>query len=67
MEKFRERLKELRLEKHLSQHQLAKQVGYGQASIAQWETGARTPSAAVIVALTKFYGCTAGYLLGLED
>lgn len=36
---FKNNLKELRLEKKLSQEDLAKEIGVSQAFIARWESG----------------------------
>lgn len=67
MEKFRERLKELRLEKGLTQKQLAENIGSVQSAVYYWENGQRIPSALSIIAIAKFFGVSADYLLGLED
>lgn len=67
MAEFKERLKELRLEKGLTQIELAKKTKIGQAGIAKWETGDRTPNMEYLIVLAKFFGCSADYLLGLED
>lgn len=67
MNKFIERLKELRTEKGLSQAQLSKDIDFSQSAIAYWETGERTPNAQAIIALAQYFGVSADYLLGLED
>ena len=67
MEKFTERLKELRQEKGLSQRQLAKETGISKSAIGFWETGERVPNAQAVVVLAKYFGVTSDYLLGLED
>ncbi len=67
MEKFIERLKELRQEKGLSQAQLAKATGISTGAIGFWETGERVPNAQSVIVLAKFFGVTTDYLLGLED
>ena len=64
---FTERLKELRNEKELSQDELAKQTGLSRSAISAWESGTRVPAATAVVALAKFFGVSADYLLGLED
>ncbi len=66
MEKFIERLKELRQEKGLSQAQLAKATGISTGAIGFWETGERVPNAQAVIVLAKFFGVTTDYLLGLE-
>ncbi len=67
MEVFIERLKNLRIERNLSQLQMAKQSGISRSAIQMWESGKREPGARAIIALSKFFGVTADYLLGLSD
>ena len=67
MIKFKERLKELRVEKELSQIQLAKSIDVSQRSISSWETGFRQPDYDTLEKLAKFFNVTADYLLGIED
>lgn len=64
---FKERLKELRIEKGLSQDKLAKQVGLTHTAILLWEQGKRVPNLDACIALAKFFGCSIDYLAGLED
>ena len=67
MNKFAERLQELRLEKNLSQRGLAKETGYSQPAIARWESNAQTPNIDVAITFAQYFGVTSDYLLGLED
>ena len=62
-----ERLKELRMEKGLSQLQLAKATGFSQSAIAYWETGQRIPNAKAIIILARFFDVSTDYLLGEKD
>ena len=62
-----ERLKELRVEKELSQMDLAKATGISAGAIGFWETGKRIPNALAIITLAKYFGVTSDYLLGLSD
>ena len=64
---FKDRLKELRLLKNLSQMQLAVKTGLSQSAIAKWELGKTEPSASAIICLAKFFNETTDYILGLED
>ena len=64
---FRERIKELRLEKNLSQMQLANALHISQSAIAKWELGKTEPTASAIILLAKFFNESADYLLGLID
>ena len=67
MEKFIERLKELREENKLSQAKLAKATGISQSAIGFWETGKRIPNALAIITLARFFEVSTDYLLGEED
>ena len=65
--KFSQILKELRIEKKLSQNELAKQTGYSQPAIARWEANLQIPNIEVAITFAKFFGVSTDYLLGLED
>lgn len=67
MNKFSERLKELRIEKNLTQSTLAKETGFSQAAIARWEAGLQVPNIEVLVAFAKYFDVTTDFLLGLEE
>lgn len=64
---FKDRLKELRAEKNLSQMQLSLKTGLSQSAIAKWELGKTEPTASAIICLAKFFNETTDYILGLED
>ncbi len=67
MKEFAERLKDLRLEKGLSQRQLGKLVNISHHAISQWENESRIPNAEMVVMLAKFFSVTTDYLLGVTD
>ena len=67
MDKFAERLKELRLEKGITQDKLAAETGLSQAALANWENGRRSPTAAAVIVLAKYFNVTTDYLLGVTD
>lgn len=67
MENFGERLKELRLEKGLTQKQLANEIGNVQSAIAYWENNKQEPTISALKKLCKYFGVSADYLIGLED
>lgn len=67
MIQFKERLKELRSEKELSQTQLAKELGVSQRSVSNWETGVRQPDFETLEKLANFFAVSTDYLLGLTD
>ena len=65
--KFAERLKSLRLERGLTQVQLAKMTNLAQTTISAYEKRRNSPSDETIIILCKFFGVSADYILGLED
>jgi len=65
--KFSERLKDLRVEKRLSQRALALEIQVSAAIISQWENGLKQPTADNILALSDFFDVSCDYLLGRED
>lgn len=48
-------LKELRLEKQMTQEQLAEQIGVSRRTVSRWETGNNLPDLSVIIELADFY------------
>ena len=67
MNKISERLKELRIDKNLTQADLAKELGITQTALGKWELGQRTPNADMIIAICRYFKVSADYLIGLED
>ena len=67
MEKFIERLKELRTDFGKSQVDVAKETGLSKSAIAHWELGERVPNAQAIIILARYFKVTTDYLLGEED
>ncbi len=66
MDKFAERLKELRMDKGLSIAALAKEVGIGSSSLCRWENEQADVKGSQLIALAKYFDVTTDYLLGLE-
>ena len=64
---FSETLKRLRLEKGLTQGDLAKYSGLKQSSIAMYETGKRNPKIDVLERLADFFNVDIDYLIGKTD
>lgn len=60
------RIKELRLEKKLTQQALAKQLGINQTSLSKIENGASTPDALLLTDLSRFFHVTTDYILFLS-
>lgn len=51
-----EKIKELRLEKGISQMQLGKLIGVSQKAVDYWERSVNEPKASYIIALVKAFG-----------
>ena len=66
MEKFAERLKELRIEKGLSIQALAKEVNIGSSSICRWENCQADVKGSQLIILAKYFNVSIDYLMGLE-
>lgn len=67
MTKFKDRLKELRTEKELSQTKLAEKLGVDFRTISNWENGVRKPDIDTLVEIAKFFDVSTDYLLGMVD
>ena len=63
---MREKLKQLRVEKNLTQEQVAKVIGVTKSCYSNYEQGLREPSLEIFIKLCKFFDVSADYLLGLE-
>lgn len=64
---FSEILKYLREEKEVTQKQLAKACNLSPQCICNLEQGTRNPTGSTVATLAKYFGCSADYLLGLEN
>lgn len=60
------KLRELRLNKNLSQRQVAELVGISKAMISSYELNAREPSLTTLMCLSALYHVSVDSLLGLE-
>jgi len=67
MKEFAQRLKELRLERNMSLKQLGNVLGVSDIAISRWENLKRVPNIITLVQISKYFGVTTDYLLGLED
>ncbi len=64
IEKLPQKLKELRTKYGFSQKQVAERIGVSPSIVSGYETGERTPSTEILLALSNLYNCTTDYLLG---
>ena len=64
---MKERLKQARIEKGLTQKQVAEAIGVVPTAITNYETGVREPSISILKKLCLLYEVSADYLIGLSD
>ena len=64
---MKDRLKQLRKEKGVSQKDVANAIGVSVSAYSNYEQGLREPSNQILINLCKYYDVSADYLLGLED
>lgn len=64
---FKDKIKELRTEKNLSQTELATKLKVSQSAVTKWECGRTEPTASALIKLSEFFGVSVDYLLGLSD
>lgn len=67
MSNFRDRMRELREEKGLTQQGLADAINIGKSAIALYETDKRQPDPHTLQKFADFFGVTIDYLLGRSD
>ena len=61
------RIKELRLEKNLTQESLAKYLGVNQATVSKLENESTTPDATLLISLSRFFHVSTDYVLYLSE
>ena len=61
------RLKELRLEKNLTQKKVAEQLEISTTCYSGYEQGYREPDLKTLIKICKLFDISADYLLGLKD
>lgn len=64
---FKTRLKDLRIEKKLTQKQLADILHMQNTAVSKYELGERKPDQDTLIKLAKFFNTTTDYLLGNSD
>lgn len=64
---LKDRLKELRKEKGLTQKQVADLLGLSDKGYGYYELGQREPCISMLIALCDFYDVSADYLIGRTD
>lgn len=61
------KLKELRLERNITQDEVAKYLHVRQNTYSQYENGKRQTPMEVLIKLAEYYDVSMDYLLGLTD
>ena len=64
---FKDRLKELRLQKKITQDEFALALNIGRSVVGMYETGRRKPSFEVLEKIADFYNVSMDYLLCKTD
>ena len=64
---FSERLKDLRIEKGLTQIELAKNLGVSKGVISLWENSLREPGMYSLIQIARFFDVSIDYLVGLAN
>ena len=65
--RFRERLKQLRVEKKMTQKELGEALGIRNSVVSFYEVGQREPSLEMIIKIAEYFHVTTDYLLGVDD
>lgn len=61
------KISELRIEKNISQRQLAKEIGTSQANLSRWEKGIVEPSIVECWKLAEFFNVSIDFLCGRKE
>ena len=62
-----EKLKSLRIEKNLTQKQVADRIGLAISAVSSYESGTRYPSYDALVKLARIFHVSTDYLLGITN
>ncbi|MDE6201247.1 MAG: helix-turn-helix domain-containing protein [Clostridiales bacterium] len=65
---YNERIKQLRIQKNITQQQLADEIGVSRQSVVRWENGLSVPSMYYAQRLAEYFGITVtGLMTGFDD
>ena len=67
MKTFCGRVKELRLEHHFTQKELAEKLNTSNSSVCDWEKGRSQPDLQTLANMAQLFDVSTDYLLGLSD
>ena len=60
------RIRELRVERRLTQSEVARRMGISKSMLSSYEASQRSPSYKVLVKIALFFSVSTDYLLGIE-
>lgn len=60
------RIREIRKKHGITMKQLGQELGLGESTISQYETGKRQPDNETLLKISEYFDVTVGYLLGVE-
>lgn len=63
---FKNRIKQLRIQKSLTQDQAAQRLWVTKSTISAYEMGTKYPSLDMLIKLAAMYNVTTDYLLGVD-
>lgn len=64
---IKDKLKELRKEKNITQEQLANHLGISQQSVGKWERGEGYPDITLLPTIALYFGITLDELMGIDE
>jgi len=67
LNKFPLRIRELRLEREMTQEDVGNIVGKAKSAISNWEQGIREPDNETLMILAEYFSVTIDWLLGRSD
>ena len=62
-----EKLRSLRIEKNLTQKQVADRIGLAISAVSSYESGRRYPTYDTLIKLARMFHVSTDYLLGIAD
>ena len=64
---FSQRLKKVRMDRHLTRAQVARKIGVTASMVSSYETDIRLPSYDVMIRIADLFGVSVDYLLGRDS
>lgn len=64
---LKDTLRELRIDKNITQKELSEKLGLSKNAICEYEKGRAEPSIQTLIELSKIFRVSVDYLVGIED